>query len=262
MSNKLEGKVILITGAASGFGKEAAIKSVNEGAKVALLDKNGEALEETAAAIREKGGEALLFTADITEIDSLKAAAQSVIDHYGKLDSVFANAGILGVLSPIEDFPIEDWKETLNTNITGSFQTVQSVIPYLKEKGGSIVLTASVSGVRQFSQLGFSAYSTSKAAVTAFAKMAAYELSQYNIRVNTINPGSSETNIFDSGKETDSLDNLRPVHSVPELAIPLDEKKNDALDIANLFIFLASDEAKRITGSSFVIDGGETLLKG
>ncbi|AYW46730.1 3-oxoacyl-[acyl-carrier-protein] reductase [Tetragenococcus koreensis] len=262
MSNSLEDKVIVITGAASGFGKASAIRAAQEGARaLALIDKDD--LTETAKEIGSYGTETLSFShTDVTDEKQIKIAFRAVGDAYQTIDVVYSNAGILGRVSPIEDFAENDWTKTINTNINGGFHVVQAAIPYMKENGGSIIVTASVSGVRQFSQLGFTAYSTSKAAITAFARMAAYELSQYNIRVNSINPGASETNIFDSGSFSEQLDKLTPVHEVPELAIPLGEKKNQADAIANTFAFLASDAAKRITGAQIVVDGGETLLKG
>ncbi|WNS81440.1 SDR family oxidoreductase [Domibacillus sp. DTU_2020_1001157_1_SI_ALB_TIR_016] len=128
-------------------------------------------------------------------------------------------AAFWGLFPPIEHFTKENWAKTIGNNVVGTFVTVKSAIPYMKERGGSIVLTSSVSGSRQFAQEGFSAYSTFKAAIAAFSKMAALELAQYRIRVNAICPGSIDTNIFESMDESERTKDIHFPIDIPKNAI-------------------------------------------
>ena len=165
------------------------------------------------------------------------------------------------VLAPIEDLTPDEWDNTINTNLKGTFHTVKYAIPLLKKQGGSIVITSSVNGNRVFSNIGMSAYSTSKAGQMAFGKMAALELAKYKIRVNIICPGAINTNI---GKNTDKRPELEKVKipvEFPEGRHPLEDKPGQPEDVAKLVSFLSSDEASHITGTEVFIDGAESLLK-
>ncbi|MGN7356588.1 SDR family oxidoreductase [Paenibacillus sp. SAF-054] len=260
--NKLQNKVAVITGAGSGIGEATAIRMAAEGAKCCLIDKNEQTVASTGEHIKQAGGEAICFTADISNAEELATAIKATVEKWGSIDILFANAGILGTISPIEYFPSDEWAGTITNNLVGTFETVKQVIPHMKEKGGSIVVTSSVSGNRQIAQAGFTAYSTSKAGIAVFAEMAALELAQYNIRVNAVCPGLIDTNIFDSQKESEHVKEIKFPFEIPQNGIPLTHGAGKPEQVANLVLFLASDEASHITGTKVFIDGAETLIKG
>lgn len=260
--NRMKNKVAIVTGGGSGIGKASAVRLANEGAKVSIIDLNEDRAKETVEEIKQNGGQAAYFAADVSQEEQISRAIKDSNKKWGKTDVVFANAGILGMISPIEYFPSQEWAKTIQNNLIGVFETVKHAIPYMKEKGGSITVTSSVSGNRQFAQQGFSAYSTSKAAIATFAKMAALELAQHKIRVNAICPGITDTNIFDSMKQSDKLDEIQFPINIPDNAVPLKMEPGHPEEVANLLLFLSSDEASHITGTEVFVDGAETLVKG
>lgn len=192
---KLAGKIALITGAASGIGRAAAKLLAREGARVGLLDYNSGRLQETLTDIEEAGGQGLTLLADVSQPDQMRAAVQKLIDTWGQLDIVFANAGINGVWAPIDELEPEEWDRTMAINLKGVFLTCKYTVPHLRQRGGSIIMTASVQGTRQFTIPGSTAYACTKAAVVAMTKKLALELARDRIRVNAICPGATITNL-------------------------------------------------------------------
>lgn len=261
-TTRLEGKIAVITGGGSGIGQATAIRFAKEGATVCLLDRTPKHAQETKRTIEANGGTASVYECDISDPQMIEQSMQQVVDQYGKLDIVFANAGINGTMAPIETMEIEEWDQTININMRGTFATVKYAIPHLKENGGSIIITSSVNGNRIFSGIGFSAYASTKAAQVAFMKMAALELAQYRIRVNAICPGAIDTNIDDNTYPTDDLDEVKIPVEFPEGDHPLKDKPGSTEEVANLVLFLASDEASHVTGTEIYIDGAESLLRG
>jgi NAD(P)-dependent dehydrogenase (short-subunit alcohol dehydrogenase family) len=258
----LSQKVALVTGAGSGIGAAAAKRLAKAGAKVALLGRSEEELTQVSEDIRARGGEALLLVADISDDGALQGCYQQVQKQWGRLDYVFANAGINGVWAPLEDLTLQDWQKTTNTNLTGTFLTVKHAVPLLKKQGGAVVITSSVNGTRMFSNTGATAYACTKAAQVAFAKMTALELAKHKIRVNVICPGAITTNI-DENTEQRNLEKVKEPVDYPEGEIPLtDGAPGSAEDVAELVLFLVSDAAKHITGTEMWIDGGQSLLQG
>ena len=258
---QLAGRVALITGAGSGIGKAAALLLAKEGAKIAALGRTEDELEDTVAKIQANGGEAIPVDVDISQPDEMQRGVQKVINQWGRLDIVFANAGINGVWAPIEELAPEEWNKTINVNLTGTFLTVKYAVPYLKKQGGSVIITSSVNGTRIFSNTGATAYSCTKAAQVAFTKMVALELAKHRIRVNVICPGAIETNINESTQRRD-LEEIREPVEFPEGHIPLtDGKPGSAEQVAQLVLFLASDASNHISGTEVWIDGAESLLK-
>jgi len=258
----LEGRVAFVTGAGSGIGRAAAMKLAAAGAKIAALDHTEENARETVAAIRDRGGAAITLAADISDPVAMKAAYERVAQEWGRLDVVFANAGINGVWAPIDELQDEEWTKTLTVNLTGTFLTVKYALPLLKQSGGSVIVTASVNGTRIFSNAGASAYSTSKAGQVAFTKMAALELAKHRIRVNVICPGAIETAIEESTEKRHVERAQEPVE-FPEGAIPLtDGAPGKADQVADLVLFLASDTSSHISGTEIWIDGASSLLQG
>ena len=192
----------------------------------------------------------------------MEDAVKKLTDAYGRLDIVFADAGINGVWAPIDEITVEEWERTININLTGTFLTVKYAVPFLKKQGGSIVITSSVNGTRMFSNTGATAYSTTKAAQVAFGQMIALELARHKVRVNVICPGAIESNINESTEKRD-LDTIQEPVEFPKGHIPLtDGKPGKAEDVADLVLFLASERSKHISGTPIWIDGTESLLKG
>ncbi|ARV60829.1 3-oxoacyl-[acyl-carrier-protein] reductase [Nostocales cyanobacterium HT-58-2] len=258
---QLTGKVALITGAGSGIAKAAAKLFAKEGAKIAALGRTEDEVEKTVSEIQNNNGEAISLVADISHAEEMQKATQQVIDTWGHLDIVFANAGINGVWAPIEELAPQEWDKTVNVNLKGTFLTVKYAVPYLKKQGGSVIITSSINGTRTFSNTGATAYSCTKAAQVAFTKMVALELAQYRIRVNVICPGAVETNI-DQNTQRRDLENVQEPVEFPEGKIPLtDGKPGTSQQVAQLVLFLASDASSHITGTEVWIDGGESLLK-
>jgi NAD(P)-dependent dehydrogenase (short-subunit alcohol dehydrogenase family) len=258
----LAGKVALITGGGSGIGKAAAVLLAKEGAKVAALGRTEDELKKTVSQIQDAGGEAMPLTADISQPDQMQQAVQQVVNQWGRLDIVFANAGINGVWAPLEELKPEEWDKTININLKGTFLTVKYAVPYLKKQGGSVIITSSVNGTRMFSNTGATAYSCTKAAQVAFTKMVALELAEHRIRVNVICPGAIETKIDENTQHRDLEEVKEPVH-YPEGEIPLtDGKPGTSEQVAQLVLFLASDVSSHISGTEIWIDGAQSLLMG
>ncbi|WP_058306901.1 SDR family oxidoreductase [Gracilibacillus massiliensis] len=261
MSNRFTGKVAVVTGGSSGIGRASAIALAHEGAKVCLMDIKEEQANQVKNEIEDIGGEAIIVDVDLSDHQRVQSAMEKVHDTWGRLDIVFANGGINGVLAPIEDLDPEDWDKTINTNLKGTFHTVKYAVPYLKENGGSIIITSSVNGNRIFSNFGMAAYSTSKAGQMAFGKMAALELAQYKIRVNIICPGAIETNIGKNTEKTPELEKIDIPMDFPKGDKPLENRPGKPEEVAKLVTFLASDDSSHITGTELFIDGAESLLK-
>ncbi len=259
---QLEGKVALVTGADSGIGKATALLFAGEGARVAALDLKPGELEATVREIEAAGGEAIAVAADISSREQMEDAVCRVTDRWGRLDIVFANAGINGVWAPLDDLTLEEWNRTISTNLTGTFLTVRAALPWLKKQGGSIVITSSVNGNRIFSNTGATAYSCSKAAQVAFAKMTAVEFAEHKVRVNVVCPGAISTSLGEWTEQRNVEEVKIPVE-YPEGNIPLTKgKPGTAEQVARLVLFLASDVSSHITGTEVYIDGAESLLEG
>jgi NAD(P)-dependent dehydrogenase (short-subunit alcohol dehydrogenase family) len=247
-SMRLKGKVALITGGNSGIGLATAKRFIEEGASVAITGRNQETLD---AATLELGPESLVIKVDVTDRKGMKEAIAEIVERFGKLDILFANAGI-GPLTPLGSTSIELFEQILSVNVTSTFFIVQECLPYLND-GASIIFNSSVQNVN--GRPGLSAYAASKAAIRTMARVMASELSPRGIRINVVTPGSVDTPIWDaattSPEERDTL--FRNV----ERAIPLG-RMGDPLEVANAVVFLASDEASFMQASELVIDGGAT----
>lgn len=258
----VSGKVALITGAGSGLGRAAAIQLAEAGARIAALGRTGDDLQATVDRIVAEGGQAVAVEADISRPAEMQAATSQIEQQWGRLDIVFANAGINGVWAPIEDLAPEEWTKTLTVNLTGTFLTLKYAVPLLRRQGGSVIITSSVNGTRMFSNAGASAYSASKAGQVALAKMAALELAKYKIRVNVICPGWIETEI-DDNTEKRNVDKARKPVQYPQGAVPLtDGRPGTPEQVAELVLFLAGEASSHISGTEIWIDGAQSLLQG
>jgi NAD(P)-dependent dehydrogenase (short-subunit alcohol dehydrogenase family) len=258
----LKNKVALVTGGGSGIGKAAAILLAKEGCKIGLLGHTPEKVVDAVKEIADKGGEVIPVIADIADKVQMQGAIKQIIDRWDRLDIIFANAGINGVWAPIEDLTYDDWNYTINNNLTGTFLTIKYAVPYLKKKGGSVIVTSSVNGNRIFSNTGATAYSVTKAGQVAMTKMLAVELGKHKIRVNVICPGAIKTEIQDNTTQKNIEKEKEPVE-FPEGKIPLTRgEPGEAEQVAKLVLFLASDNSSHISGTEIYIDGAESLLMG
>jgi NAD(P)-dependent dehydrogenase (short-subunit alcohol dehydrogenase family) len=259
---QLAQKVALVTGAGSGIGRATALLLASEGARVAALGHTRDELEQVVAEIKQRGGEAIVTVADVSRAEQMQRAIAQTIERWKRLDIVFANAGINGVWATLEELEPEEWKRTLDANLTGTFLTVKYAAPYLKRQGGSVIVTASGNGTRIFSNTGATAYSCSKAGQVAFTKMVALELAPHKVRANVICPGAIETKIDENTEQRD-LEHIRIPVEFPKGSQPLEGgKPGTAEQVAQLVLFLASDAADHITGTEIFIDGAESLLRG
>ena len=257
---RLDGKVALVTGAGSGIGRAAALALAGAGAAVVVLGHKKEHADDVLAELERAGGTGMAVGGDVADAAGMAGIVDQVDERFGRLDVVLANAGINGVWAPLEELTVDEWRTTIDTNLTGTFITVKYAAPLLRRQGGSVVITSSINGTRTFSNTGASAYSSSKAGQVAFAKMVAVELAQDRVRVNVICPGAIETEIDDNTEQRD-LDGVRVPVEYPEGQIPLTHgRPGSAQQVADLVLFLASDAAGHITGTEVWIDGGQSLL--
>mgnify|MGYP002779841652 CR=1 FL=1 len=262
MDRELKDKVALVTGGGSGIGRAAAERMARAGAKVGVLGRSEDELREVIAGLEGAGREGVALVADISREGEMERAVESLVGRFGRLDVVFANAGINGVWAPLGELKLSEWQQTLDVNLTGTFLTLKAALPQLRERGGSVIITASVNGTRMFSNTGATAYACTKAAQVAFAKMTALELAEDRIRVNVICPGWIETDI-EENTEQRRLDEVREPVEFPEGAVPLtDGGPGLPEQVAELVLFLASDAASHISGTEVWIDGAQSLLQG
>ena len=258
----LSGRTALVTGAGSGLGRASAKRLAACGATVGLLDLRFEGTGEVAAEIAAAGGTSVRLAADVSDPAAVAAAVETLTDQTGRLDIVYANAGINGVWAPLADLEPDEWDKTLAVNLKGTFLTVKSALPWLKKRGGSVVVCCSVNGTRVFSNTGATAYSCSKAGQLAFVKMTALELASHKIRVNAVIPGAILTPIFDKTVER-NISSEKPRVEYLDGRIPLTAgDPGDPRDVANAVLYLASDLSAHVTGAEIVVDGGESLLQG
>ena len=256
----LEQRVAFITGGASGIGEGTARRFAQEGASVVLADVQNEQGERIRTEIEDAGGQALYVECDVSDPASVEAAISAAVERFGKLDIVFANAGINGVWTPVEELKPEEWDRTIDINLKGTYLTVHFAVPHLKQNGGSIIITSSVNGTRTFSNPGASAYSTSKAGQVAFMKMIALELGRHNIRCNAICPGAIKTNI-DDRTDKRNVEQIGIEIELPQGSPAIDEGQGDIFEVADTCLFLASDLGRHVSGVEIFVDGGASLLR-
>jgi len=257
----LKGKVAFVTGAASGIGADTAKRFAQEGARVILADVQVEDGEHMRDEIVRAGGEALFVECDVSSATSVERAIEAGVAQFGRLDVVFANAGVNGVWAPIDELQPDEWDATIAINLRGTFLTVRYAVPHLKAAGGgSIIITSSVNGTRTFSTPGASAYSTSKAGQVAFMKMIALELGRFDIRCNAVCPGLIHTNIQERTEQRDT-DAIGINVELPGGSPALHGGEGDPVDVADTCLFLASDLGRHVSGVEIFVDGGASLLR-
>ncbi len=248
---RLDGKVAIVTGAASGIGRASAILFAREGARLVIVDQNAEGLNETAHAIAQHGGKAQAVVADTSREEDVEAFVDQARESLGGLDVFYANAGVSGGLLPLLEQTVDYWQHVLQVNLIGTFLAIKHAAPHMvKKRRGSIILTASVAGLR--ANAGGAAYSASKAGVVSLAQTAANALLGTGVRVNAICPGLIETGmtkpIFEAARERGTHGKIGQLNPLQRAGAPA--------EIAAMALFLASDESSYVNGQAFPVDGG------
>jgi NAD(P)-dependent dehydrogenase (short-subunit alcohol dehydrogenase family) len=249
MTKQFEGKVALVTGAASGIGRASALAFAREGAKTVVADVLVEGGEETVRIIKAAGGDALFVRTDVSKAAEVETLIQKVVETYGRLDYAHNNAGILGTGAPTADCTEENWDRTIAINLKGIWLCMKYAIPQmLKQGGGAIVNTASVAGLVGFQ--GLPAYSASKGGVVQLTRTAALEYAKAGIRVNAVCP---------SGIRTPMLERVLADQPEVEASIIATEpigRMGKPEEIAEAVVWLCSDAASFVTGDAMPVDGG------
>tara|TARA_R110001599_G_scaffold353870_1_gene601389 strand:+ start:183373 stop:184305 length:933 start_codon:yes stop_codon:yes gene_type:complete len=257
MSSKLQGKVAVITGGASGIGEATVIKFVSEGARVVIADMQVARGEALAAAHPEN---AVFIRTDVCIEEQVKAAIELAVQKWGRLDCLFNNAGFGGVTGEIHETDMgEPYERTVGAMLTGPVMGMKYAAPVMKSQGfGSIITTASIAGTG--GGYGPHIYTAVKAAVINLSRSVAQELGPFKVRVNTVCPGLINTPIFAGqlARKDESTDFVTPLKEMSAFAQPI-TRAGLPEDIANAVCFLASDESDFITGHALVVDGGMTL---
>lgn len=244
---RFEGKVALVTGAASGIGRATAFRLAEEGARVFCSDLQGEAVEETAKSIVERGGDATGLQSDVSDPADARGAVARVVERYGRLDVLCNVAGILH-FSHTHEHSLEVWNRILAVNLTGTFVTSQAAIPHLLESRGAIVNTSSTAALAGHPWTA--AYSASKGGVLAFTYTLAVEYGKQGLRANAVCPGSVSTPITEAFSLPDGADSKLLFR-----IMPLDQFRGPE-KVAGVIAFLASDDAAHINGVGLRVDGG------
>lgn len=253
---RLAGKVAVITGGAGGIGVEAGRLFAAEGAKVLLVDLGEDALRQAVLLI---GSKAVSFAAaDVTQPEQVQQYVRVAIERYGGIDIFLNNAGIEGVVQSITEYPIDIFDKVLAVNVRGVWLGLKYVIPEMRKRGGgSIVITASVAGIK--GTPGVSAYITSKHAVIGMMRTAALECAPLGIRVNTVNPAPIETRMMRSLEEGFAPGAATQAKQDISARVPL-RRYGSPQEVAQIMLFLASDESRYCTGGVYMVDGGMSAL--
>jgi NAD(P)-dependent dehydrogenase (short-subunit alcohol dehydrogenase family) len=246
---KLEGRVAIVTGAASGIARATAIVFAREGAAVAAVDRDAEGLNETVSQIRGEGGQAEAYSVDISKPVEIRAAVQSILERFGDLHILFNGAGILAYGTVLET-PEEVWEKVIAINLSGTFFFCRAVLPHMIAKGrGSIVNVASTTGAHDACAHA-AAYVSSKGGVTLLTRSMGIDYARQGIRVNAICPGPTDTPMLRNALTSEQLSAFALSYPMGRLGQPE--------ELAKAAVFLASDDASFVTGALLYVDGGQT----
>jgi len=249
---RLEGKSVIITGAGSGIGRAASIMFAKEGAKLIVVDRS-DSVQETAKLVGNAGGTIEAVMADAGSESDVKAFIDKAVSTHGRLDAIWANAGVSGGLIPLLDQTVEQWQEILRINLIGPFLAIKHAMPHMiAQNYGSIVCTASVAGLK--SGASGHPYAASKAGIISLVQTTAYSLSGTGVRINAVCPGLIETGmtkpIFDNAKDRGTEGKIGQLNPLKRAGQPH--------ELAAMGLFLASDDASYVNGQAIPVDGGLT----
>ncbi len=248
---RLKGKIAVITGGAGGIGAAAAEAFVRDGATVMLVDIDETALQQVVESI---GQDSVSYVvADVSQPKQVENYVNVAAKRGGGIDIFINNAGVEGMLSPIIDYPIAEFDRVMATNIRGVWLGLKYVIPVMKGRGGSIVITSSTTGIKGYS--GLSAYVASKHAVIGLMRTAALECSDIGIRVNCVNPASIETRMMRSLEQQLAQKGTADPKQKFAAVVPM-RRYGTPAEVAALMLFLAGDESRFCTGGVYMVDGG------
>jgi len=246
-------KVIIVTGAAGGIGKEVVKKVVSGGAKVVLVDLNKEAIESVQSELQLTQDNSLVVQTDVSNEENVKNYVEETIAKFGRIDGFVNNAGVEGPAKPIEEITEKEFDFVYGINVKGVLFGLKHVLPVMKQQNaGSIVNTSSVAGLTGAPSMVL--YNSSKHAVMGINKVAALEAATYNVRVNTVNPGVINTQMMRNIESNVSEDAEAAKHAYND-AVPM-KRYGEPEEVANVIAFLLSDESSYVTSSSYTIDGG------
>ena len=246
----MENKKAIITGGGSGIGRAAALRFAKEGAQVMVADVNEDEGQETVTMIEESGGKAAFQYTDVSIPEQVEMLVKKTVEQFGHLDVMVNNAGISQTENKIPNVPIDEWNKVVDICLDGVFHGMKYAIPeMIKTGGGSIINTASVAGIK--GQKLLASYTAAKSGVIAITKSTALEFGKHNIRVNAIAPGVIDTAIVSEWRKAEKWPVLSTANALRRIGQPE--------EVANAMLFLASDEASFVTGTTLVVDGG-TLL--
>jgi NAD(P)-dependent dehydrogenase (short-subunit alcohol dehydrogenase family) len=256
---RLEGRVAIVIGAGSigpgwGNGKATAVRFAQEGASVVAVDVNLASAEETRALIEADGGRAIACEADVTKADQIRAVLDECLQTFGAVDILQNNVGT-NVASATVDLSEEDWHRVMDINLTSMFLTSRAVLPHMERQGRGVILNISSVAAIRYARIPYVAYSSSKAAVIALSRTIALEYAKRGVRVNTILPGLMKTPMVYATLSAAYAKNVDEIDAERAAQVPMG-RMGDAWDVANASLFLASDEAKFITGTELIVDGG------
>ena len=247
----LQNKVAIVTGGSSGIGRATALLFAREGARVVVADMNDAAGQAVVDDIRQAGGDAFYQRVDVRKDEDCAALVEVTLGHYGQLDIAFNNAGISGTTALTQDQTLEHWRNVLDVNLTGVFNCMVHELRAMKERGGSIINTASIMGLQ--GTPGASAYSASKHGVLGLTRSAALEYGKFGVRINALCPGFVDTPmIVGANSEFDQQILAAMLKTIAQ------RRLGEPSEQAEMVLWLASDRSSYATGGHFVVDGGYT----
>ncbi|WP_226586033.1 SDR family oxidoreductase [Halobacillus litoralis] len=250
---RLDNKVAVITGSATGIGQATVKRFADEGATVICADIKEEEVKDTVEEIKQNGGKAESYSLDVSKEESVRVFAGYLKDTYGTIDILFNNAGIDEEGGKVHEYPTELFDQIIAVDLRGTFLTSKYILPLMMDQGGSIINTSSMSG--QAADLDRSGYNAAKGGITNFTRAAAIDYARDGVRVNSISPGTIETPLVDELAGTKQEEGGQEFREAQKWVAPLG-RLGSPEEVASVALFLASDDSSYVTGEDITVDGG------